>query len=100
MSYLLEIAIVLLLIALNGIFSMSEFALVSAKKTRLKHRAESGDLQAAAALKLTSDPTPFLSTVQIEITLIGIFACAFGGGHHIRRIFSLPWKIPCSFSVQ
>jgi Hemolysins and related proteins containing CBS domains len=79
MSYLLEILIVLVLIALNGIFSMSEFALVSAKKTRLKQRAEEGDTQAAAALKLANAPTPFLSTVQIGITLIGIFAGAFGG---------------------
>ena len=79
MSYFLEIIIVLVLIALNGIFSMSEFALVSAKKTRLRQRAEEGDTHAAAALKLANDPTPFLSTVQIGITLVGIFAGAFGG---------------------
>lgn len=71
MSYLLEIVIVLVLIALNGIFSMSEFALVSSKKTRLRQRAEDGDTRAAVALKLSNDPTPFLSTVQIGITLIG-----------------------------
>ncbi len=79
MSYLLEIIIVLVLIALNGIFSMSEFALVSAKKTRLKQKAEEGNTRAASALKLANNPTPFLSTVQIGITLIGIFAGAFGG---------------------
>ncbi|MGB9939297.1 hemolysin family protein [Methanosarcina sp.] len=79
MSYLLEIAIVLVLIALNGIFSMSEFALVSAKKTRLKQRAEEGDTRAVVALKLANEPTPFLSTIQIGITLVGIFAGAFGG---------------------
>ncbi len=79
MSYLLEIAIVLVLIALNGLFSMSEFALVSAKKTRLKQRAEEGDIRAAVALKLANEPTPFLSTIQIGITLVGIFAGAFGG---------------------
>jgi putative hemolysin len=79
MSHLLEIAIVLVLIALNGLFSMSEFALVSAKKTLLRQRAEEGDPRAAVALKLANEPTPFLSTVQIGITLIGIFAGAFGG---------------------
>jgi len=79
MAYLLEIAIVLVLIALNGIFSMSEFALVSAKKTRLKQREDEGDTRAAVALKLANEPTPFLSTIQIGITLVGIFAGAFGG---------------------
>jgi putative hemolysin len=79
MSYFLEITIVLVLIALNGLFSMSEFALVSAKKTRLRHRADEGDTKAEVALKLTDEPTPFLSTVQIGITLVGIFAGAYGG---------------------
>ncbi|HWR25859.1 MAG TPA: hemolysin family protein [Methanosarcina sp.] len=79
MSYFLEIAIVLILIALNGILSMSEFALVAAKKTRLKQRAEKGDTKAATALKLANEPTAFLSTIQIGITLVGIFAGAFGG---------------------
>lgn len=79
MSYFLEITIVLVLIALNGLFSMSEFALVSAKKTRLRHRADEGDTKAGVALKLADEPTPFLSTVQIGITLVGIFAGAYGG---------------------
>lgn len=79
MTYLLEIAIVLVLIVLNGIFSMSEFALVSAKKTRLKQREKEGDKRAAVALKLANEPTPFLSTIQIGITLVGIFAGALGG---------------------
>lgn len=79
MSYFPEIAIVLALIILNGIFSMSEFALVSAKKTRLRQWAEEGDKKAESALKLASEPTSFLSTVQIGITLVGILAGAFGG---------------------
>jgi len=79
MSYFFEIAVVLVLIVLNGIFSMSEFALVSAKKTRLRQRAEEGDTGAATALKLANDPTPFLSTIQIGITLVGIFVGAFSG---------------------
>lgn len=79
MSYIFEIFIILVLIALNGIFAMSEFALVSAKKIRLKQQAEEGDTRAAVALKLANEPTHFLSTVQIGITLVGIFAGAFGG---------------------
>ena len=79
MSYFLEIVIILILIILNGILAMSEFAIVSAKKTRLQQRADEGDTQAADALELANEPTSFLSTVQIGITLVGIFAGAFGG---------------------
>ena len=59
MSYIFEIVIILVLIALNGIFAMSEFALVSAKKIRLRQQAEEGDTRAAVALKLANDPTLF-----------------------------------------
>lgn len=79
MPYFSEIIIIFVLIVLNGIFAMSEFALVSAKKTRLRQRAEEGDTRADAALKLANEPTPFLSTIQIGITMVGIFAGAFGG---------------------
>ena len=79
MAYTFEIVIIIVLIVLNGIFSMSEFALVSSKKTRLKQLAEEGDTGAVAALELASKLTPFLSTIQIGITLVGILAGAFGG---------------------
>ena len=79
MSWLLEIVIIILLIGLNGLFAMSEFAIVSARKTRLLQRSEGGDKRASAALELAEDPTNFLSTIQIGITLVGIFAGAFGG---------------------
>ncbi|MHC1757638.1 MAG: hemolysin family protein [Methanosarcina sp.] len=88
MSYFFEIIVVLVLIALNGIFAMSEFALVSARRTRLRQRAEEGDTRAAAALKLANEPTPFLSTIQIGITLVGIFAGAFGGATIAERLAS------------
>ncbi len=94
MSYLLEIAIVLVLIALNGIFSMSEFALVSAKKARLKQWEEEGDTRAAVALKLANEPTPFLSTIQIGITLVGIFAGAFGGATISEEFAAYLGKFP------
>ncbi|MCQ6963324.1 hemolysin family protein [Methanolobus chelungpuianus] len=79
MSYTFEIAIVLTLILLNGIFAMSEFALVSSRKARLKQLAEEGSPGAEAALALSNELTPFLSTIQIGITLIGILAGAYGG---------------------
>lgn len=79
MSYLIEITIIVILIVLNGIFALSEFAIVSAKRARLQQRADEGDTGAAAALELAEEPTPFLSTIQIGITLVGIFAGAYGG---------------------
>jgi putative hemolysin len=75
----IELAVILLLLLVNGIFSMSEMALVSARKTRLEHRAENGDAGARAALDLAANPTNFLSTVQVGITLVGVLAGAFGG---------------------
>ncbi|HRO03032.1 MAG TPA: CNNM domain-containing protein [Terricaulis sp.] len=74
----MEIAILVFLVLLNGLFAMSELAIVSAKKPRLKARADSGDAGAKAALKLLEDPSRLLSTVQIGITLIGIIAGAYG----------------------
>jgi putative hemolysin len=94
MSYFFEIIIVLVLIVINGIFALSEFAIVSAKKTRLRQRAEEGDARAATALKLANDPTPFLSTIQIGITLAGIFAGAFGGATIAEELASYLKEIP------
>jgi len=79
MSLATEIIIILLLIAANGILSMTEFALVSVRKARLRRQAEGGDQRARAVLELAEDPNRFLSTIQIGITLIGILAGAFGG---------------------
>lgn len=74
-----EILIIVLLILLNGIFSMSEIAIVSARKTKLENAAKRGDAKAKAALDLANAPNKFLSTVQIGITLIGILTGMFGG---------------------
>ncbi|MGC9523423.1 MAG: hemolysin family protein [Anaerolineae bacterium] len=63
---------------LNGVLAMSEIAVVSARKARLRQAAETGDEGARAALELATDPTDFLATVQIGITLVGILAGAFG----------------------
>ena len=86
MSYLLEIVIILILILINGIFAMAEFAIVSVKKIRLQQRVDEGDSRAAAALEIVNEPTQFLSTVQIGITLVGIFAGAFGGATVAREL--------------
>jgi putative hemolysin len=74
-----ETLILFLLILTNGFFSLSEMAIVSARKVRLQQRAEEGDKAARTALDLAGQPTRFLSTVQIGITLIGILTGAFGG---------------------
>ncbi len=75
----MEIIIILLLIFLNGFFSMSEIALVSARRSNLQADAEKGKKGAKTALKLASDPDRFLSAVQIGITLIGILTGIFSG---------------------
>jgi putative hemolysin len=74
-----EILIILGLILINGIFSMAEIALVSARKARLEGQANKGDEKAKAALKLANNPDVFLSTVQVGITLIGILTGIFSG---------------------
>ncbi|MBP2229523.1 putative hemolysin [Azospirillum agricola] len=74
-----EIAIIVALTLLNGVFAMSELAVVSSRKARLQHLAERGDRGARAALRLIEDPSRFLSTVQIGITMVGVIAGAYGG---------------------
>jgi putative hemolysin len=74
-----ELAIVAFLIVLNGLFSLSELAIVSSRKARLKTMAEAGRPGATTALALAEDPGRFLSTVQIGITLVGILAGAYSG---------------------
>ena len=75
----LDVVIILALIALNGLFAMSELAIVSSREARLKALARSGSRGAQAALDLIAEPGRFLSTVQIGITLIGILAGAYSG---------------------
>jgi putative hemolysin len=76
---LFELAVAALLIALNGVFAVSELALVSARASRLRVLAEAGRRGARTALNLAENPGKFLSTVQIGITLIGVLAGAFSG---------------------
>lgn len=75
----LELAAVLALTLVNGLLAMSELAVVSSRKVRLEQMAGQGSRGARAALKLIDDPSRFLSTVQIGITLVGVLAGAFSG---------------------
>jgi len=74
-----EITVIFLLLIANGVFAMAEIAVVSAKKARLRRLADQGQSNAQVALELAESPNRFLSTVQVGITLVGIFAGAFGG---------------------
>ena len=80
---LVSIVIVLVLVVLNGFFALSELAIVSARRARLETMAKAGNRGAARALQLAEDPTSFLSTVQVGITLIGIFAGAYSTGNQL-----------------
>lgn len=75
---LIASAVVLLLLVLNGLFAMSELAVVSSRRAKLQSRADRGDKGAAAALRLSENPTRFLAAVQVGITLIGILSGAYG----------------------
>lgn len=87
----MEIAILFALILLNGVFAMSEIALVTARKARLQKLIDEGDAGAAAAAQLGADPTRFLSTIQIGITSIGVLNGIVG-----EAALAAPWPSGCS----
>lgn len=91
---ILEAIIILVLILLNGVFAMSEIAVVSARKARLQQAAEEGDARARKALDLAERPSEFLATVQVGITLAGILAGVFGGATIARWIADLVAAMP------
>jgi putative hemolysin len=93
-KHFLELLIILLLVLLNGIFSMSEIALVSSRKSRLEAAARNGDSSAKAALKLANSPTRFLSTVQIGITLIGLLTGMYSGDNLTSEFETFIANIP------
>lgn len=90
----LEIVVIFLLVLANGVFAMSEIAVVSSRKARLHHLARQGSRRAADALRLAENPDRFLSTVQIGITLIGVAAGAFGGATIAAQLDSYLETIP------
>ncbi len=102
-----EIIFIILLIIANGIFAMSEIAIISARKAKLKQLVNEGNINAKIALELANSPNRFLSTIQIGITLIGIFAGALGGATvaeelkiFIQSVPMLDILIPYSGSIS
>lgn len=99
----IEVIAILLLIVANGVFALSEIAVVSARKARLQGRSEQGSKGAKTALELATEPSKFLSTVQIGITLIGTLAGAIGGATLAKELAkaldSIPVIAPHSQSV-
>ncbi len=91
---LFETSVILLLIILNGLLAMSEMAIVSSRRVRLQQMAQDGNSGAEVALVLVEKPNRFLSTVQIGITLIGIFAGAIGGATIARALADLLAQLP------
>jgi putative hemolysin len=89
-----EVSIILVLILINGLLSMTEIALVSSRKARLQQRVNEGDKKAQTALDLANEPTSFLATVQIGITLVGVLAGAFGGATLARTVNQWLIQIP------
>ncbi|NJR74584.1 MAG: HlyC/CorC family transporter [Scytonema sp. CRU_2_7] len=106
-SMTFEILIILVLIIANGVFAMSEMAIVSARKVRLQQMANQGDVKARVALKLAESPNQFFSTIQIGITLIGILTGAFGGATIAEKLavylklvpFLAAYSQPLSFGL-
>jgi putative hemolysin len=93
-AVLIEIAVILLLMVINGLFSMSETAIISARKIRLQQRAEAGDARAKAALEVANEPNALLATVQIGITLIGILTGVVSGATISEEIETVLQGIP------
>lgn len=89
----MEIVIIIVLILLNGVLSMSEIALVSARRSKLETEAKRGNVRAKSALNLSDDPDRFLSTVQIGITLIGILTGLYSGAAFSASLSSMISKV-------
>ena len=91
---MLEIALIGILILINGFFAATEMALVTVRKTRLKALAENGDQRASSALQIQNHPGDFFSAVQIGITLVGTAASAFGGAEIVELISPMIALLP------
>ncbi len=103
----MEIIVIVFLVLLNGVFSMSETAIISSRKSRLQHLANEGDKNAQAALELANTPSRFLSTTQLGITVISILAGVFGGTTIAKHLdaqlstinFIHPFSEPLSIAI-
>jgi putative hemolysin len=90
----MEFLFILFLILLNGIFAMSEIAVLSSRKSKLQKLANDGDKKAKIALEISKSPGRFISTIQIGITLVGIFAGAFGEATIAQKLAGQIKSIP------
>src|SRR5512136_3026532 len=93
----IDLLIVFLLILINGYFAASEIALISLRKSRVRHLVKSGDRSARRVQLLQEEPERFLATVQIGVTLVGTLASALGGVIAIERITPLLREVPLEF---
>jgi putative hemolysin len=93
-SAFLEVSLVLILLVANGVFAMTEIAIVSSRKGLLQPMADKGDKGSAKALGLSENPNRFLSTVHIGITLVGIVAGALGSGTVATRLAEILEVVP------
>lgn len=94
MNLATEIVIILVIILVNAIFVLSEMAVASSRKARLQERVNDGDRRAGTALKLIENPNLFLATVQIGITLVGVFLGAVGGARLANPLSQLVATVP------
>ena len=92
-SIAIEVIFILALILFNGVLALAEIAVVSARRARLQSRANEGDQGAQAALALNENPSGFLSTVQVGITLVGVLAGAFGGATIAEQLANLIMEV-------
>ena len=88
-----ELLILICLLLANGVFAMSEIAVVSVRKARLKSLSEEGHKRAQVTLEIAQQPTRFLSTVQVGITLIGILAGTVGGASLTEQLVPVLQKV-------
>lgn len=96
-SYWIEILLIILLVFLNGYFASSEFALIAARKSKIRHLAETGDKRAILVKKLQDEPDKFLAVIQIGVTLVGTLASVVGGARIVHLIEPKIEKIPIQF---
>jgi putative hemolysin len=92
-----EILAILLLIAINGFFSLSEFSIIASRKSRLKRMTREGSRSAERAYKLHIHPEPFLATIQVMVTFVGIMSGVFGGIIFVDYLSAIFLKIPVDF---
>jgi putative hemolysin len=99
-----ELSIIFILLIANGVFSMAEIAIVSARKARLRQLSDSGDSRARAALELAESPSRFLATVQIGITLVGVLTAAFSEATLSKQLAvpmkQIEWLAPYAENVS